>query len=645
MMYTRLAEGVTKYKLIPSTEDVWNHITTNDKDWYVSLFKYNQEQYNKWKESGTVAGMTGLTSQTLFFDFDDAKNLEQAKEDATELVTRLVNAGIALDNIQIAYSGMKGFSVSLDITDTLTQEEFKSITFALAEDLKSFDRVVNDNQRIVRVVGTKHNKSGLYKIPLTIEQLSLPISEIKALASSLDNVDTEVMQSWTEVVLPKTILDLKTYKKTEKPKVTTEIIDSEINFAAKPKWLSEAKYALQMGYFGEGERNNAFMILASTYKAQGFPLEVTYRMLKGVAEIQAKRNNQEQFDSEELWEKIAKVVYSPTWRGATYSYQNTPLLQEVTARLGLKVENSAESSFVTLDSVTGTFRKFAEQIDKNTIKLGIPSIDNNVRVTTSMLVGLLAAPSAGKTSISLSVLNTASRNNVKAGFFSLDMGAPLVYQRLIQKHTGVSGKKIFEMYKNKDKGTLEFEKVLSEQYKNVSFCFKSGITPENVRQFIQEENQKNPENPMKLLVVDYLECIQGPYSDATANTALIAQQLKDIANDLEMCIILLLQPQKHAGDPSSELLNYRQIKGSSAIEQAASVIFTLWRPGFSPKNPGEDRYASIAVVKNRMGSLGTYEFNWNGLTGELSELDEAELEELGAIKKRRAAEKEAADKI
>ena len=123
---------------------------------------------------------------------------------------------------------------------------------------------------------------------------------------------------------------------------------------------------------------------------------------------------------------------------------------------------------------------------------------------------------------------------------------------------------------------------------------------------------------------------------------MIAQQLKDIANELEVCIVLLLQPQKHAGDPSSELLTYRNIKGSSAVEQAASIIFTMWRPGFSPKSPEDDRYLSIAVVKNRMGSLNLFEFGWNGLTGELSSLDEMEKGELDVLKKRRAAERAAA---
>lgn len=643
MHYIRLAEGLTNSKLIPVNDDINNHIKNPDKDYYVSLYQYNEDHYKQWKEKKSVAGIKDVTTNQLFFDFDNKDNPDIARGDALTLVGRLIDKGFNVDNIQVAFSGSKGIHVCVDTTTRMTPEEFKNITFALARDLPSFDTVVNDPQRIIRVTGTKHNKTGLYKFPLSPAQLAeLPVEEIKRIAANHENIDNDVMEGWQEVAMPDAVLALKKSKESPSSK-NVEPIDNDLDISKKPKWLSEAKYALQMGFFHHGERNQAFMILAATYRAQGFPKEIAYRMLKGVAEIQSRRTGEKEKDSGYLWKNVIGTVYGANWTGATYSYQNTPLLQDVTKRLGLKVETKGENSFVALDNVTGIFRRFAEEIDSNTIKLGIPLVDNEVRVTTSMLVGLLAAPSAGKTSISLNILNEASKNDIKAGFFSLDMGAPLVYQRLIQKHKGISGKKIFEMYKNRDKSLNEIENMLTEEYKNVSFCFRSGISTDDIRTFVVQENQSNPDKPMKLLVVDYLECIQGPYSDPTANTALVAQQLKDIANDLEICIILLLQPQKHAGDPSAELLNYRQIKGSSAIEQAASVIFTIWRPGFSPKNPAEDKYLTMAVVKNRMGSLGSFDFQWDGLTGKLTELDEFEREDLNELRKRKAAEKQAQD--
>jgi hypothetical protein len=633
--YIRLVQGLTNSKLIPITENVWDHIVSNNKDYYVSIYNYNDEHYKKFKETGSVSGIRDVTTNKLVFDFDDSNNTENARQDAITLVSRLMSEGVSENSIQVAFSGSKGFGIQIDTNEEFTPDEFKNITSGLAGDLKTFDKVVSDPNRIIRVVGTRHQKSNLYKMPLSISQLTeMDVESIKKLAASIDNVDEDLIDSWTPTRLPPKILSLKDKKEEKK----TEVVVSDLDLSQKPKWLSDAKYALQQGYFGSGERNTAFMILAATYKSQGFPKEIIYRMLKGVAELQAKRNNVERYSDEELYNNIVEVVCSPNWKGGTYSYENTPLLQEVTRRLGLKVPQKEELPLVPVSSVGSIFKKFATEIESNTIKLGIDEVDNDVRITTSMLVGLLAAPSAGKTSISMSVLNTVSKAGLRSIFFSLDMGAPLVYQRLIQKHTGVYSSKLFEMYRKSDPKIFEFEKKVAEEYKNVSFCFSSGVTVDDIREMVIAEQERTGEK-VKLIVVDYLENISGPYSDPTANTALIAQKLKDIANELELTVLLLLQTQKQGGDPSEELVSMRSIKGSSAIEQACSVIFTMNRPGFSPKNPEDDKYLSILVVKNRMGQLSSYDFRWDGLTGSIRSLTEEERVELHEFKKKKAAEK------
>lgn len=635
MNYLRLNQGLGgNYKLIPADDDLNNHIKDNNKDYYTSIFRYNDEHYKQWKETKSLSGIQDVFTTKLVFDFDNKADVNLAKKDTLELVSRLLARGVPSDSIQISFSGNKGFGVELDTTSRFTPEEFKTVVFNLAQDLPTFDKKIYDPQRIIRVVGTKHQESGLFKYPLSPNQLAeFDITQIRRMAVTVDDVDADVIAGWKQIELPESIMSLKIPKTKEKVK---NVVLHDLDLSLKPKWLTEPKFALQEGFFEEGERNTACMILASTYKNQGFSSKIAFSMIRATLELREERFGYP-FNENELQKTVIDLVYGSHWQGGQYSYEKTPLLQDVTKRLGLKIPQE-EVPLVPVGNITNIFRKFASEIDKNTIKLGIPLIDNNIKITTSMLVGLLAAPSAGKTSVSLNILNSASREGIKSAFYSLDMGAPLVYQRLIQKHTRLSGSKIFEMYKEKSPEVIKFEKVLENEYTNTKFCFKSGISVEDIKEFVILENEKSDQK-IRLLVIDYLECISGPYSDPTANTAIIAQKLKDLANELEVCIILLLQPQKHAGDPSSELLSYRNIKGSSAIEQAASVVFTLWRPGFSAKNPDRDKFISIAAVKNRMGNLGCFDFSWDGLTGEINELDEYEKEELQKVRQQKDMEK------
>ena len=145
---------------------------------------------------------------------------------------------------------------------------------------------------------------------------------------------------------------------------------------------------------------------------------------------------------------------------------------------------------------------------------------------------------------------------------------------------------------------------------------------------------------MRLLVLDYLVEKTGPYSDATANSGYVVGRLADLAKEKELCLLVLLQPQKQAGDPSDPLLSMRQVKGSSRVEQDLRLIMTVWRPGFNPENNNaDDRYSSIAIVKNNMGPVGKYDFSWNGVTGRITELDEMEREEYEKVVKAQAYRK------
>jgi replicative DNA helicase len=88
----------------------------------------------------------------------------------------------------------------------------------------------------------------------------------------------------------------------------------------------------------------------------------------------------------------------------------------------------------------------------------------------------------------------------------------------------------------------------------------------------------------------------------------------------------------------------RNVKGASVIEQDCRVILTLWRPGFNPKNPSDDKFSTIAVVKNNMGELITLDYGFEGLKGQFNELTAPERAYLDSLRERIKEEKTAAKK-
>lgn len=642
-LYKAIAVGVKNRELVEYNDDYLSTVVgiiekNPNKDLYESLYLYNESHFKQFQKSHSLAGITDVKTDRIVFDFDSKQDVNVAKKDAIEVVSRLEKQ-FPKNSIKVYYSGNKGFHVEVQVSDFLNRKQFESITRSLSEGLSTFDHKVSDEQRIFRIPLSTHQTSKRTKIPLTIDQLkNKPVSDIEKIAAQgiKDEYGT-MIDSWTVTDLPDQLKRITLQEPTPVKEVLT-ITDSP-DMTRRRKEISPAKYVLEEGFFEEGERNEACMILASTYRHLGYNKDMAYNMLKATLRLRAARLGRPDYDKSELWNTIIEPVYSPVWKGGTYS-ETEGLLKKTIERYKLSKSADMETKVMNLVDVLDKFKDFATNIDKNTIKTGLGSLDDKVRITTSMLTCLLAAPGAGKTSFSFGILNGLSKSDIKAMFFSLDMGSDLVIQRIIQKHTGRHSDEIFKHFKEGRKYEIEkYTKILMDEYKNIKFVFQSGLTTQHIREMIIAEKDRTGEYP-KMILIDYLENIAGPFSDSTANKALIARELKDIANEFSINVFLLVQPTKHAGDPSYELNSYTDIKGSSVIQEAASVILTMYRPGFDPDHD-DDHYVTVKVVKNRMGSLGSFDFGWEGLTGRIYELDEDGHKTLKALReevsKRRAS--------
>jgi replicative DNA helicase len=651
-MYHRLADGLNSIgKLIPENANVYDFIN-KDKDYYLSIYKYNEEHKKiaeeiidaervdkktkeviKYKRARGIEGIEDVVTDIIGFDFDDKQNLDNAKEDTITVIGRLLDLNIDVEDINVSFSGNKGFSVVIKHDKELTPTQHRFIAESIAGDLKTFDTTLYNASRIFRVDGTKHNSTGLYKAQIDPDELlEMSAEDIKAKAKN-----KTVLKQFKKITLPESIFNLKPKEKVvEKTKEEQKHI---IDFSKKPYYLTDLKYALHKGFIPPSDGNEGMMILCSTYKHVGFDMVDAYHMLKGVNEKRAEIYNIPKRDNNSIWKEVVEVIYNPSWKGGTYSVENSKLLQETAKKFGV-TENSKLESF---DSIKESFFQFADNINENVIKTGIKSLDETLLITTGMMVGVLGAPSAGKTSLVTAILEKSAMDGMKPLFHSLDMTKHLMMMRLIQRQSGVNTqdrlRRKIEGDPNYDKdytlredsAILEAVEKLGKIYRNVEFNFTRGTTIESLEEDIKMNKAKNGDK-FKLVVVDYLEKVRGPYSDATANSGFVASRMSDLASTYDVCIILLLQPQKSAGDPSEELLSMRKVKGASVIEQDCRVILTMWRPGFDPRDGSRDKYASIAIVKNNMGEVKTLDYRWDGLKGNLNELTKLEREALNSLR-------------
>ena len=636
-MYLNLRSGLnSKPQLINIEEDINTHITNRSKDWYVSLYKYNDTHKARLESTGTLAGITDTLTNTLYFDFDSKDSLDKAQADAIEVANSLVTRGFQEDQIGCYFTGGKGFSVELELAEYIKPDKFKAIVFDVAGDLPTFDQVVNDPNRIVRIENTKHQNSGLYKIPLTPDELvNLSIPEIKLLAK---NPRANRMLQVADI--PQNIKDVEPVKEKAVEQIARELTfdTTKVDMKARPKGIDEARFLLMNGFFRSGERNHSMLCLASTLHNLNYPLEVTRGMLNGSAEMQASRTGDDTFPEREV-DLIINQVYGPAWKGGQFTTRDPQnWLAQYVKRMGLKTDKEDEGP-ATLDGISTGFKHYIDNIEKNTIKTGIDELDKAMPITIGSNIGVVAAAGAGKTALALKILRYNSEQGIATVFASLDMHRNRLFEKVIYNVTGLSREDVYAKFKA-GKGK-ELTDLVKKHYGNVWFYDRSSATVEDIRQYVLEVEAKSGQK-VKMVMFDYFERISSDISDDTASSKKVAGQIQDLVNDLDVAAITLCQPNKFSlgGGPDTEIKSYTAIKGSSFLYQSFRGIISLSRPFYTPETKELDRFVVMNILKNDLGSQDRFEFGWVGKTGEIYTLEDHERTELKELMKLRNATKE-----
>lgn len=645
--YLQISEGLNQRSLVPITTNIHDLIKQKpNKDWYSGLFKFKDRHYEHYKKNRSVAGIKDVTTDRLLFDFDNS-DINIAKNDTIEAVRRLIyDYDVPRDDIRIAFSGNKGFHIELNLNQFLTRQQFVNIVFNVAGDLASFDERINDEARIIRLPLTKHPVSGLHKIPLSTKDLkNLSIDEIKEMAKDVTSFDhsTELNESLHKIDLPVKLSALTTveYKKVESATDKKEILGfntDDIDFSLAPKFMAKERYALQEGFFygtdsvDKGERNSAFLILASTYKNQGFSADHTLSLLEVTANKQSQRTGEDPYSTEQLKREIINAVFSPAWKGGQFS-SDEPLLQLTRERFALE-DAAPDVNVEGIEDVGEGFKHFTRNIKNNRILTGLPSLDKRLVLTTGMVCTLVAAPGAGKTAFGNLFAETVSKEGNHALYFSLDLFKNLLFTRMIQRYINYDTQVIFSQFEEQkpDEHLVDAYSQVIENYSNVGFSFRSSSVEDIEQELISYIKRKGV--APKLLIIDYLDKVRSPFTDPTQSSAYVVGRLSDMAKKYNTLVLLMAQPSKNGSSgPEQEFKSYRAMKGSSAIESESRVVLGIHRPGYNPADSVHDKYTTITLLKNNAGPLMQLEYAWDGLSGSIKELSTSERGDLMRLKK------------
>jgi replicative DNA helicase len=240
----------------------------------------------------------------------------------------------------------------------------------------------------------------------------------------------------------------------------------------------------------------------------------------------------------------------------------------------------------------------------------------------SDMVILAARPSVGKTSLALSIAhNAAKKFRQRVAFFSLEMSAEQVVQRLISAETAIDSQRL-RRGEIADDEWGRFMKAASDLAETLFYIDDTpGISALELR---TKARRLHAEVGIDLLVVDYLQLMRGESrtENRVQEISSISRALKALARELNVPLLALSQLSRSVESRTDKRPILSDLRESGALEQDADVVIFIYRDELYNENTERKNIADIMVAKHRNGPTGTVALYFKK---ELAQFREAEL--------------------
>jgi replicative DNA helicase len=290
----------------------------------------------------------------------------------------------------------------------------------------------------------------------------------------------------------------------------------------------------------------------------------------------------------EVVEQAEKILFDVTEKRVSTTFHSiTDLLTQAFADINDLVSNR--------DKLAGVPTGFA---DVDRLFWGLRGGD---------LIILAARPAVGKTSFALNVATNAAKAGFPVAFFSLEMGANQLVQRVLCSEAGVNLSRLRSGQIND--GDWEALMSATSTLSNIEFYIDDtpGLSLMEMRAKARRQLRDRQKG---LIILDYLQLMQPPHARRDGNRAVevaeISRGLKVLAKELDMPIIALSQLSRAVEMRGNKRPMLSDLRESGSIEQDADIVMFLDRSMDEAEAESDGRpdlgTAELIVAKHRNGA-------------------------------------------
>jgi len=274
---------------------------------------------------------------------------------------------------------------------------------------------------------------------------------------------------------------------------------------------------------------------------------------------------------------------------------------------------------------TDLIASVTKKIEQAALQQGLTGVGTGFKRTDSIIGGYqpstliikAARPAMGKTAHALvEALNSSLIYKKKVLFFSLEMGAEELMQRVITIHTQIEGEKF-------SKGTFN-DKDWKVYHENISQITKAPLKIVDdvytLSGIITKAKKEALKNGVDIIFIDYIQLIENNIKNGNREQAVsdISRKLKMLSKDLKLPVVALAQLSRNVEQRADKRPMLSDLRESGAIEQDADIVTFLYRPEYyGITDDGEHDFRNkgyLLIAKHRAGALMDVEMNWKATT-------------------------------
>lgn len=227
----------------------------------------------------------------------------------------------------------------------------------------------------------------------------------------------------------------------------------------------------------------------------------------------------------------------------------------------------------------------------------------------SDLIIIAARPAMGKTAFAMNIaVNVAKRTEKDVVTFNLEMSKEQLALRMLSTESLV------------DSNRLRNGRITGDEWVNLAtgagylstlpmfIDDTAGMTVQQIKSKLRKVRN------LGLVVIDYLQLIttSSNYNNRAVEVSEITRQLKIMAKELNVPVILLSQLSRGVESRTDKRPMLSDLRESGSIEQDADIVLFLYREAYYNKESTKQNISECIIAKNRHGETGTVELIWDG---------------------------------